>query len=359
MIHSGFEQLQLHPHNFNHSCSFTFDNRHYRVNSNSNALLTDLQKYFAGYENQTDKADIDIYLWQADKYQTDIPWQNWSGEAGKTRLKEQFWDVADGRWIHKYKTGMVMFQHMTAPLAVGPCVDHLSQIVNFIINQHINFLQQSGGLICHAACLQVGNSGIAIAAHSGGGKSTTMLKLMEQQNSRFISNDRLFLYQQENTVVAKGVAKQPRVNPGTLLNNARLTDILPVERQTVLKRLTTAELWQQEEKYDVMVSQYYGQDKLGHQTPLEHVILLNWLPGGSEPVKLQTISLDDRPELIKAIAKSPGSFYQDTQGHFLMTAQMPVDHQYQDMLRHLKVWEVTGGADFDALLSLINSELAL
>lgn len=356
-MHSGFDQLQLTPEQFQHSVAFCFEQRHYRVKSNSQGLLQALSQYFSGYESAEQHCDSTIYLYEDALYVNDIPWQNWKGEVGKTRLKEQYLDVVDGRWIHKFKTGMVMFQHLTSPMVIGPCSEHLSQMVNFIINQHINYLQQTGGLICHASCLQIGGTGIAIAAHSGGGKSTTMLKLMDLPDARFISNDRLFLYANAQEVIAKGVPKQPRVNPGTLLHNPKLKDILPKQRQSALQALSTQELWQQEEKYDVMVADIYGPDHLGHATRLNHVVLLNWQPGSDELVKLTAISLDEKPALIKAIAKSPGSFYQNQQGEFLTSAEIPENQFYQDALRQVSVWEVTGGADFDQLTVMLQEHL--
>lgn len=356
-MHTGFRQLQLAAEQFPYGATLCFDDRHYHVNSNSKNLIDALKDYFSGYESTAASSDVNVWFYNDAQYENQLPFQNWQGEVGKTRLKEQYLDVDDGRWIHKFKTGMVMFQHHTDPVAIGPCTLHLSQMVNFIINQHINHLQQNGGLICHAACMQVGETGIAIAAHSGGGKSTTMLKLMDLPNSRFVSNDRLFLFSDAEDVIARGVPKQPRVNPGTLLNNPKLTDILPFNRQSVLQKLTTDELWQQEEKYDVMVTDVYGFNRIKHTVALHHVLLLNWQPGITEPVTLHKISLDERPELIKAIAKSPGSFYQDTSGEFLSYAKIPENSRYQEALRTVSVWEVTGGADFEELRDLVQNNI--
>ena len=358
-MHSGFTTLSLTHQHFTHAISVLFEQCHYRIHSNSMSLLTALEDYFAGYLNTADTAKVNVYLFDDTVRSVDIPWQNWTAEAGKTRLKEQYYDAEDGRWIHKYKTGMVLFQHLTSPVAVGPCQQHLSQTVNFIINQHINHLQQHGGLICHAACLSIQQQGVAIAALSGGGKSTTMLKLMELNDSQFVSNDRLFLSSDGEGVIAKGVAKQPRVNPGTLLHNPRLRSILPEARQVELQKLSPEDLWQIEEKYDVMVAQYYGEDKLGHQTPLHHVVLLNWQPGSCAPVVINQISLNDKPELIPAIAKSPGSFYQNAQGEFLKSAMVPENSRYQQILGQTRVWEVSGGANFETLIPLLTETLAL
>lgn len=358
-MHTGFNTLSLTTQDFYCSLQLTFDRQNYQVKSNSPELLQALGQYFAGYETRVTSSAVSIYLYDDEVQQPAIQWQKWTAEAGKTRQKEQYCDVEDGRWIHKLKTGMVLFQHLSAPLAIGPCEQFLSQTVNFIINQHINYLQQQGGLICHAACLQVQQQGIAIAALSGGGKSTTMLKLMDLPDSQFISNDRLFLFAESSGIVARGVAKQPRVNPGTLLNNPKLVDILSVKRQQELASMPGNALWQLEEKYDVMVERVYGKASLGHSCPLQQVVLLNWQPGHNAPVSMQSVSLDSRPDLIKAIAKSPGSFYQDARGAFLNAAIIPPNQAYQDRLRSVQVWEVTGGADFAQLTDLLSQKISL
>lgn len=358
-MHNGFELFSFRQRDFPEAIQLQFDDRVYQVKSNSSVLLQALSNYFDGYESDSLTADITIYLHQDEVRSTGLLWQDWPREAGKTRQKEQYCDTEDGRWIHKMKTGMILFQHLTAPLAVGPCKEHLSQTVNFIINQHINHLQHQGGLICHAACLQIAQQGIAIAAMSGGGKSTTMLKLLDLPDSKFISNDRLFIFNEEQRTLAKGVPKQPRVNPGTLLHNPKLVNILSPERQAQLQSMAPQTLWQLEEKYDVMVADVYGKIKLGHSAPLVHVVLLNWQPGGDAPVVINRISLDERPDLIKAIAKSPGSFYQDSAGQFLASARIPDDSRYQSALRPAHVWEISGGADFEQLSKQLIATLNL
>lgn len=356
-MHSAFTQLNLDEARFEHGLVLSFGGFTLAVKSNDRGLLDGLSGYFSSNVVAEGKPLVTVYLLEDRVLDVRRTWKNWPREAGKTGLKEQISDVDDGRWVHKFKTGMVFFQHLTAPLAVGPCTRHQSQIVNFIINQHINYLQQQGGLICHAACLAVKGTGIAIGAYSGGGKSTTMLKLMALTASHFVSNDRLFLFDEDNHIEAVGVAKQPRVNPGTLMNDDAIRSVLPPDRQRALANMPTSSLWSLEEKYDVMVPEMYGTDRVVSQTPLSHVVLLNWRPGDDQIVALEKINLAERRELVAAIAKSPGPFYQNSAGEFLHAADIPSESAYLGILTKLNVWEVTGGADFEALRELIEEKL--
>lgn len=357
-MHSGFDRLGLSPNLFKQRLSLSFDEFTIEILTNSVALTETLRSYFLPYVT----ADVgsnskQLYLYEQEPVSMPLAWADWPREPGKAGQKEQICDAEDGRWIHKVKTGVIFFQHNTQPTAVGPCLKHSSQIINFVINQYINYLQQSGGLICHAACVEIEQQGVAIAAFSGGGKSTTMLKLMEHEHTQFVSNDRLFLFATETGVLAKGVSKQPRVNPGTLLHNDTLRHLLSSEQQDALSMLSPTELWSLEQKFDVHITEHYGSNRSKNSTALQHVILLNWSHQSHEDTSLDMINIAERPELIGAIAKSPGPFFQQRNGDFLATAAAPTDKQYLDCLERLCVWEARGTADFTRLVDLIKEKL--
>lgn len=357
-MHSGFDRLGLSPNLFKQRVCLSFDEFTMEIWSNSAALIKELSNYFMPYvTSNAGSISKRVYLYEQAPIGMPLTWVDWPREAGKTGQKEQICEAEDGRWIHKVKTGVIFFQHQTQPTAVGPCLKHSSQIINFVINQYINYLQQCGGLICHAACIEIEQQGVAIAAFSGGGKSTTMLKLMEHNDTKFVSNDRLFLFAHDDGVIAKGVSKQPRVNPGTLLHNETLRHLLSSEQQEALSMLSPTELWSLEQKFDVHIDQHYGDNRSTNSTRLQHVILLNWSQQSRKDTSLTQINLAERRELIEAIAKSPGPFFQQQNGEFLATAAAPADKQYLDCLERLCVWEACGTADFTRLVDLINEKL--
>jgi HprK-related kinase B len=360
--------LALNPHDCIHQFFIAFGQEHYAVHSNHAALIDSLKRYFSPWltAKPVNEGLPRIYLFSQESVKTQFNWQDWPREEGKTGLKEQIYDTEKGRWVHKFKTGMVFFQHRYQPFAVGPCEQHVSQVINFIINQHINHLQQQGGLICHASCLSLKNSksetptGIAVAALSGGGKSTTLLRLMDEPDAKFISNDRLFLFQHDDIVTAHGVAKQPRVNPGTLYNNDRLRFILSEQKQRQVAQMSPQALWRLEDKHDVMIENVYGKHAMASSTPLHHVVLLNWSHSSpNKDVSFRAVNVLDKPELMAAIAKSPGPFYQNSSGEFLQSACQPAYSQYSEMLASLKVWEVSGAVNFTQITALLRSALDL
>ena len=332
------------------------------IQSNSKNLLNTLENYFQSFQmtEQTafQKPTVDIIAVESMPLEINHTWIHWSREAGKSsNPKDAYIDIVDGRLIRKVRTGMTFLQSDHQKLAIGPCEQNSNQIINFINSQYFNYLQQEDFVICHAAAVSYENQAMAIAGFSGGGKSTLMLHLLEHPKLNFVSNDRLFIKNStpatppssQQLVQAHGTPKLPRVNPGTLLNNKTLLPILSEERQKILKTMPKQELWNLEEKYDVDVSQVYGPKRIKLNPILKHVVLLNWSHESQEPTQMNIIDPASKPELLKAIMKSSGPFYQQKDGRFYQDNSPLDEATYLKVLSNLNVYEVSGQVDFDQL----------
>lgn len=353
-LNSIVGQLNIDPNDCQYHFDLVLERVQLNVRCNTQELVIALQEYFSAYiplQGDFDQS-FTLFMVESTPVEQDLSWNNWPRELGKRGLKDSYIDVDGGRWLRKIKTGMVYFQGNDCRLAIGPCLANFSQVVNYLINQYMNYLQQDGALICHAAALSLAGRGVAIAAFSGGGKSTTMLKLLDQENAKFVSNDRLFIHQKDGQCIARGVPKLPRVNPGTLLHNPKLKSILSNAEQARLSALPKAELWDLEQKYDVMVASVYGENKIQVHCELQDLLLLNWHRDNTDQTHIEAIDIATRPDLIAAIAKSPGPFYQNNQGDFLMDPSLPEDQRYIDALKGVNVYEVSGCADFNKLVEL-------
>jgi HprK-related kinase B len=95
--------------------------------------------------------------------------------------------------VPRYGHGFL--QSQSEKIAAGPCLGNDIQVINVINNQYMTWLQQRDWLIFHASALVKDNKAYAIAGFSGGGKSTLMLHLLEQDETCFMINDRLFIKQ--------------------------------------------------------------------------------------------------------------------------------------------------------------------
>lgn len=344
---------------------FTLHQRPLLIQSNAPKLLQQLQRYFGSYitlpsPEQQSSATPRITLLEAPPFSGDpaLPLQVWPHEAGKQGRKEAWFDLSDGRLIHKVRSGVLFLQHPHHLTAFGPCLAHESQIINFILVQSMNSLQQQGWLICHASGLDRNGEGLAIAGVSGGGKSTLMLKLLEEESIRFVSNDRLFLRRDSHGIpIARGIPKLPRINPGTIIHNRRLQPLLSASRREQLRQLPSAELRQLEEKYDVDIERFYGQGRMRDSTTLRRLLLLNWSPRQGEALRLQPVDLEQRQELLKGIMKSPGPFFHTTEGHYQQPRDEIAIAPYLQQLQGVEIYEATGTIDFEKLQQLCYQQL--
>lgn len=324
------------------------------VRSNSEELLKRLSGYFAHILVESGEPDITVLAVERHAPQLDFPYEDWPREPGKRGRKDACQDLPGARVIYKVRTGMTFLQSDSVRIAAGPCVENDNQVINFINNQYMTWLQRNGWLNCHAAALSINGEGLAMAGFSGGGKSTLMLHMLEHPDTAFASNDRLFIRQSAEGVNAEvecvGIPKLPRINPGTILNNPRLAPMLSAAEQEKLRAMPRAELWDLEQKYDADIETLYGTGRIeSSRCPLRGFMVLNWDRDSNDALNVERVDLSQRKDLLAAIMKSPGPFYQNAEGRFHQ-GRAPFDEAaYLAVLENVPVYEARGGVDFDAL----------
>jgi len=329
-----------------------------QLQSNSSPLLDELAHYFRHITIAPIAVDMTVIAIDCPEPNLKYPFQDWPREAGKKGRKDVFYNIERGRLIRKFRTGMVFLQSETHRIAAGPCLENTNQVINFINNQHMNWLQQHHWLICHAAGVVYNDKAYAIAAFSGGGKSTFMLHLMDNENINFLSNDRLFIRNKnKNEAEAEGIAKLPRINPGTIVTNPRLQGLIAQKNREQLQALPQQQLWNLEQKYDVDIVSIYGKDRIATAKPLQAFIVLNWQHSSTQACQVTQIDLNKRRDLLAPIMKSPGPFYQNKAGHFLTENTKLNEQNYLDILSKVRVYEVSGKVDFAALQSCFQQNI--
>jgi len=322
-----------------------------RLRSNSGRLIARLRDYFAHVPVGRATPDVEMLAIERTAPDTGLDFIDWKREPGKTGRKDAYADISGGRVIRKVRTGMVFLQSDAQRIAAGPCLQYDNQVINFINAQYMNWLQQHGWQICHAAGLGYRGNAFGIAGFSGGGKSTLMLHLLDREAVSYLTNDRLFVRKHAGVTRARGIPKLPRVNPGTIVHNPRLHGLIPEAQRASLLAMPAAELWELEDKYDVHVEQVYGADRIVTEAPLAGFLVLNWQRDADTELALQRVELAQRRDLLAAIMKSPGPFYQYADGSFYSdTADFDVQ-AYLDALQGVPVYEATGKVDFTALAS--------
>ena len=358
------QALQAAMGSCEYSLTLTFGALTVNVHTNQITILDELNTYYKSYHNSSENEQaINVYAIEQSKVIESIDWLDVPREAGKQGKKEGYLDsfsksdVFEGRWIKKFKTGMLLLQRFENPIAIGPCTENMAQIINFINNQFLNLHLRAGYLLGHASGFSVNGNVTAIAAGSGGGKSTLMLRCLEKETRDFVTNDRILIRHSDGGVEAVGVAKLPRVNPGTLLHSheQRLRHILSKERQEQLLDMLPADLWVLEEKYDVQIEDEYGPNRVGLTGKLVNLIMLDWSFSSDEPTKIERVDLNLEPETIEGLRKRPGPFYQDNSGSFVDLIACESVKAYCAELDGVRVFRLVGGIDFDKAYELIDT----
>lgn len=324
-----------------------------RIRSNSPELLAHLGKYFAHVVAREEAPDIEVIAIERAVVDLDVPFTDWARDPGKIGLKDAYHNLPQGRLLKKIRTGMLFLQSESWRIAAGPCRRNFHQVTNFINAQYMNWLQNRGFLICHAAGLVCNGQAFGIAGFSSGSKSALMLRLLGHREVDYLTNDRLFIRATSGTPLAVGTAKLPRVNSATLLYSPRLQSQISPEKRERWLALSPKELWQLTEKHDLDVARAYGPGRIVRKAPLGAFIILNWDSESQEPPVITQVNLAVRRDLLGAIMQSPGPFYQYADGSFFQDGTELDEETYLNGLLGVSVYEVRGGEDFDAVCDTV------
>jgi len=335
---------------------FKFGACRIHLETNSGDLLEKLKDYFVPFLDDSPTPDIQVTALEIPAPDLGLPFKDWKRDPGKVGKKDTYLDFPDGRACRKVKTGMQYLMGDGHLLIFGECLKNDNQVVNFLISQYITWLMHRDWVLCHAAAIAKGGAGMAIAAFSGGGKSTLSLHLM-RQGLDFISNDRTLIKLDKGQALVNGVPKQPRINPGTALNNPDLNSIIPEQRQRELANLSAPDLWELEEKYDADVEKLFRPGCFQLEAGLNGFLILNWRRQSGEPTRFEQVDIGTRPDLLAAVMKPPGPFF------------IPKDHQqpngftevvakdYLPVLGAIPVFEASGGVNFDRAVEFCLSKV--
>lgn len=304
-------------------------------------LRDELSRYFSSFLVAPGPADILVTVHEAAPPDWPLEYAEKAPDPGKTKIKEEYADIPGGRVVRKTLTGMVFVFGQGENAAVGPCLANANQVVNFINNRHIEFLLNRGSLLGHASGVTWDGRGLSLAGFSGMGKSTLALHLLSLGVS-FVSNDRMMVERDGEGVWMHGVAKQPRINPGTALNNPDLAGVVSEEDRLRFLRLPPEALWKLEHKYDALIEECFGPERFVLTAPMHGLVVLNWRRDGGE-ARAQIVDPAARRDLLEAFIKAPGVFYLPTGRGRLE----PSVEDYVDLLSRAALIEISGGVDFE------------
>ncbi len=343
---SGMNRILTALHPLEHSLVLEWGLVRIRVKTNSPELVEKLRRYFREFHADTG-ADVPlleiiaIQSMENPELTMNTMFRIRQPDPGKTKIKEEYADVPDGRLVRKRLTGMLFGFGNGNNIAVGNCISNDNQVINFINNRYMELLLNRDYILGHAAAVCLNDRGLAIAGFAGAGKSTLALHAMAR-GLGYVSNDRLLVRKAGSGLWMSGVAKLPRVNPGTILNHPLLCDMLNETEKSDYLRLSPTELWNLEHKYDVFIEETFGPNRVKLSSPMNGLVILNWNRSG-EPLQILQVNPKQAPDLVGAFMKSPGLFYEPAPGR---AAELDF-HLVADHLDRIPVFELRGGADFD------------
>ena len=319
----------------------TFGDVTVRIASNAKGLVEKLADYYRDFVGGGGETVVPVVAIEAGPPDFELPYRTKKREPGKTKLKEAYVDLPDGRVVRKLLTGLVLLFGHGANYAVGPCIQNDNQIVNFINNRFIELRLKRGALLFHAAGVAEDGAGLAIAGFSGAGKSTLALEIM-RHGTDFVSNDRVLISRGGTGLTMTGVAKMPRVNPGTVLNNPSLGPVMSQADRERFAALPQAELWDLEHKYDAFIDACFGPGRFKLACPLAGLVILRWKRDAS-PLTAGRVDLGQHRDLMAAFMKDVGLFYEFEDPS---EPSMASQEAYLELLGDLPVLEISGGVDF-------------
>lgn len=325
-----------------HSLILLFDKCRIKVLSNSKALLTKLSQYYGHFVIEEGQPDIIVKAIEGGFPELGLRFTVKQPDPGKTKIKEEYTDLKDGRIVKKRLTGMYFVFGNGFNYAIGPVLSNDNQVINFINNRYLEWQVNKGFLLAHASGVEWKGKGVAIAGFSGKGKSTLALHFMKK-GLNFISNDRLLVKKMDNHVKMLGIPKLPRVNPGTVLNNSCLSNVITEEEKRKFNEMEREELWNYEQKYDVFIDECFGKDRFSLSSYLACIVILNW-EYNSSPLEINKVVFEERRDLLQPFMKSLGLFYNlnETKHHPNVS-----ENDYLTHLNGCTVLELKGGIDFE------------
>jgi HprK-related kinase B len=224
------------------------------------------------------------------------------------RGKESFADLESVRLVRKDRTGVLIRIDGSHWSIAGDLQRHFSQVANLIGAMYGVWLMGQGCSMVHASAVVRNGEAVAIIGQSGQGKSSVAVRLLEQ-GFDFLTNDRLLVQAHDDGIVAYGIPKLPRVNPGTLLAGERTKLLIDKTSRRRYERLSEEALWDLEEKRDLDVQESLGRRWL-LTAPLGCAVVLGWYQAGTG-LAVRRLEAAQAFEKLREATKTFGVFDRD------------------------------------------------
>ena len=332
-----------------------FNNFYIDVYTNSLPLNKILTAYFNEFIVEAPQTEVHSTVTVHDASPMSFPYtyRLASPSAPHKPCKHEWVDLSGGRIVHHRITDMHYFIGNGQNCMAGPCLTMKNQVVNFINSRFIKNKVDEGYLLGHASAVELDGHGMIISGNSGAGKSTLALHMLTA-GANFVSNDRV-LINKDGAGLFFGTAQQPRINPGTALNNPCLDSILSKQEKHTFQSMSPEQLWATEVKYDALIPTYFGMNKFIPHAPLSAVVIMDW-ERINVPMQIQKLSAQSASYFIKHLMKKNDLLFLPKNKNYTD----PMLPDYIQALHNIPIFVLQGGVNFadatQALLSTLKPE---
>jgi HprK-related kinase B len=275
-----------------------------RIRGNDPGVMSALRAYYREHARASASGDADLEILALTGPTPALPFPLQVRDRTDRPQHEGSCDLADGRVVHKLRTGVVMIMSAEAEVVCGPLADHVDQVINFIHHRVMTRWIAAGGRLAHAAGIALGDRGLVLCGLAGAGKSTLALEVMTRDPEvAFVTNDRAVLVAGDGGPRLRGIPKHPRVNPGTVLHNAALTPLLRADERARYLALDSAALRTCEDKRDAVIDRLFGPGRVRLEAAVAAVAVLCWRPDADAPMTVEAVDFAARPDLQRALHK--------------------------------------------------------
>ena len=324
-----------------HQLQIAFNDFVVDVRINNKALQKKLLHYFAEFIVNSPKSIPHSTVTVHDAPPLNFPY-NYKRDIPKSPhkpIKLEWVELGEGRIVRHCKTNIHYLLNEKENCIVGPCFDQKNKVVNFINSRFIKHQVDRDYLLGHAAGVNANGRGIIISGNSGAGKSTLALHLVTC-GANFVSNDRVVINNKANAHFF-GTLQHPRINPGTVLNNPNLKNILTPEEHRKFSRIDTEALWQLEYKYDALIPECFGPARFVPKAPLSAVAILDWRRCDA-PMSIGCLTAQEASHHLSNIIKKNDVLYLPRNKNYTV----PTIHDYTAALANTPIFIIRGGVDF-------------
>lgn len=163
----------------------------------------------------------------------------------------------------------------------------------------------SGFVLMHAGAVATERGDVVLLASSSGrGKTTAIFRLLGD-GFRYVANDRVLVGPAGSSFGAVGFPKLPRVNPGTMVADPILRNLLDSKEKEGLTSIDPERLWMLESKRDISLEDVYGEGVIGSWGWLKMIVFLEWSRGMAGPLRVVRVRSDRLGVVFPKVLKHP------------------------------------------------------